>query len=85
MDRAIKPWDLSPMRKKTGPQFAQLELTVVFTIDQLAKIGAGCLVPRFDGAIHSLEWKEALWGRRVMAALRPRKPLEQQYSAVLSA
>ncbi|WP_300075050.1 hypothetical protein, partial [uncultured Ruegeria sp.] len=24
-----------------------------------------CLIPRFDGAIHSLEWKEALWDKFV--------------------
>ncbi|WP_207209918.1 hypothetical protein, partial [Tropicimonas sp. IMCC6043] len=39
-----------------------------------------CLIPRFDGAIHSLEWKEALWDRYVTAAPRPRTPSEQQYS-----
>jgi transposase len=39
-----------------------------------------CLVPRFDGAILSNEWKEALWARFVTAAPRPRTPSEQQYS-----
>ena len=32
-----------------------------------------CLVPRFDGVIRSLEWKEAVWDRYVMAAPRPRR------------
>ena len=27
-----------------------------------------CLIPDFDGAIFSLEWKEALWARFFMAA-----------------
>ena len=39
-----------------------------------------CLIPRFDGAILSLEWKEAVWDRYGMGAPRPRTPSEQQYS-----
>jgi hypothetical protein len=39
-----------------------------------------CLIPRFNGAILSLEWKDALWDKFVMAAPRPRTPSEQQYS-----
>jgi hypothetical protein len=38
------------------------------------------LIPRFDGAILSLEWKEAAWDKFVTGALRPRMPSEQQYS-----
>jgi len=41
---------------------------------------ARCLIPRFDGVILSLEWKEAVWARYVMGAPRPRAPSEQQYS-----
>jgi len=40
-----------------------------------------CLIAVFDGAIHSMEWKDALWDRYVMAAPRPRTPSEQQHSA----
>ena len=39
-----------------------------------------CLIPWFDGAIHSLEWKEVLWAKFVTAAPRPRSRSEQQYS-----
>src|SRR6056297_1260729 len=39
-----------------------------------------CLIPGFDGVIHSMEWKEALWDKFVTAAPRPRTPSEQQYS-----
>jgi CO/xanthine dehydrogenase Mo-binding subunit len=39
-----------------------------------------CLIPRFDGAILSLEWKEAAWDKFVTGAPRPRTPSEQQYS-----
>ena len=31
---------------------------------------SSCLIPRFDGAILSLEWKEAVWARFVTAAPR---------------
>jgi hypothetical protein len=34
------------------------------------------LIPWFDGVILSLEWKEALWDKFVMAAPRPRTPSE---------
>ena len=39
-----------------------------------------CLIPRFDGAILSQEWKEALWARFAMEAPRPRTPSELQYN-----
>jgi hypothetical protein len=39
-----------------------------------------CLIPRFDGAILSQEWKEALWDKFVMGAPRPRTLSELQYS-----
>ena len=39
-----------------------------------------CLIPRFDGAILSQEWKEALWARFVTEAPRPRTPSELQYN-----
>ena len=42
--------------------------------------GLRCLIPRFDGAILSSEWKEAIWDRYVTGAPRPRTPSEQQYS-----
>ena len=47
--------------------------------DRLAEI-IELLIPRFDGAILSLEWKEAIWDRYVTGAPRPRTPSEQQYS-----
>ena len=39
-----------------------------------------CLIPRFDGAILSFAWKEAVWDRYVTGVPRPRTPSEQQYS-----
>jgi hypothetical protein len=39
-----------------------------------------CLIPRFDGAIRSQEWKEALWDKFVTGAPRPRTLSELQYS-----
>jgi hypothetical protein len=38
------------------------------------------LIPWFDGAILSLEWKDALWDKFVTEAPRPRTLSEQQYS-----
>jgi hypothetical protein len=39
-----------------------------------------CLIPRFDGAILSQAWKEALWDKFVTGAPRQRTPSELQYS-----
>ena len=36
------------------------------------KRGVDCLIPWFDGAILSQEWKEALWDKFVTGAPRPR-------------
>jgi hypothetical protein len=44
----------------------------------VGRILARCLIPRFDGAILSLEWKEAVCDRYVTGAPRPRTPSEQQ-------
>ncbi|MBQ0803914.1 MAG: hypothetical protein KBT65_03430 [Sulfitobacter sp.] len=49
-------------------------------ISQSAYNTPRCLIPWFDGAIYSLEWKEALWDKFVMGAPRPRTPSERQYS-----
>ena len=48
--------------------------------DALVVFEASCLIPRFDGAILSLEWKEAVWDKFVMAAPRPRTRSELTYS-----
>ena len=42
--------------------------------------GPSCLIPRFDGALLSWEWKEALWAKFVTEAPRPRTPSERQYN-----
>ena len=47
---------------------------------ELTARGISCLIPWFDGAILSQDWKEALWDRFVTGAPRPRTPSEQQYS-----
>jgi len=46
----------------------------------LANRHTRCLIPRFDGAILSQAWKEALWDKFVTGAPRPRTPSELQYS-----
>ncbi|MEQ7775214.1 NmrA family NAD(P)-binding protein, partial [Xanthomonas hortorum] len=32
-------------------------------VDKLLLISSRCLIPGFDGALFSLDWKEALWAR----------------------
>src|SRR6056297_4355242 len=52
-------------------------------IEKHAKIrncSTRCLIPWFDGAILSQEWKEALWAKFVTGAPRPRTLSEQRYS-----
>ncbi len=61
------------MRPESVPDMSFFSLTA-FVFDPR------CLIPRFDGAILSLEWKEAVWDKFVMGAPRPRTPSEQQYS-----
>jgi hypothetical protein len=54
------------------------------SLKTMVACGTRCLIPRFDGAICSLEWKEALWDKYVTAAPRPRTQSEQQYSDPLA-
>jgi hypothetical protein len=42
----------------------------------------GCLVPDFDGALHSHEWREALWARFTMGAPQRRRRSVERYSIV---
>jgi len=44
-----------------------------------------CLVPAFDGAIFSLEWKEALWDKFHTAAPRRLRPFVEQSKIVKKA
>src|SRR3954451_12821600 len=41
-----------------------------------------CLIPAFDGAIFSVEWKDALWARFFMEAPRRRRRSVERYSIV---
>ena len=54
-----------------GVRYIQLIEGEVSAVRQLM---ARCLIPRFDGAILSLEWKEAVWGKYVMRAPQPGTP-----------
>jgi hypothetical protein len=44
--------------------------------------GVGCLIPGFDGAIFSQEWKEALWARFFMGAPPRLRRSVERYSIV---
>ncbi|MEQ3710470.1 MAG: hypothetical protein ABNH23_14055, partial [Tateyamaria sp.] len=50
------------------------------TIVAVCVIPLRCLIPRFDGAILTQAWKEALWDKFVTGAPRQRTPSELQYS-----
>jgi hypothetical protein len=41
-----------------------------------------CLIPDFDGAIFSLEWRDALWARFFTAAPQRLRQSVEQYSIV---
>jgi hypothetical protein len=47
-----------------------------------AGMGIRCLIPDFDGAIFSLEWKEALWDRFCMEAPQRLRQSVEQYRIV---
>jgi hypothetical protein len=71
-------------RQKIDVLKKSLEILGFHLGHQLRKASAyapfSCLIPRFDGAILSQAWKEAIWGTFVTRAPRPRTPSEQQYS-----
>ena len=71
IDRALylpKAWAEAPVRRSRAH------------VPEAVEFATRCLIPRFDGAILSLEWKDALWDKFVTAAPRPRTLSEQQYS-----
>ncbi len=47
-----------------------------------AKRKPRCLIPGFDGALFSLEWRDALWDRFYMAAPRRQRQSVEQYKIV---
>jgi hypothetical protein len=44
--------------------------------------GARCLIPDFDGAVFSREWKEALWAKFSTAAPQRLRQSVERYSIV---
>ncbi len=59
-------------------RLAALAGAMEWVLDIQQREATRCLIPWFDGAILSQEWKEALWDKFVTAAPRPRTPSEQQ-------
>lgn len=49
---------------------------------QRTDIQARCLIPGFDGAIFSLEWKEALWARFCTGTPQRQRQSVEQYKIV---
>lgn len=54
--------------------------SIIFKADILIAKRIRCLIPRFDGAILSLRWKEPVYNRFVTGGARPRTLSERQYS-----
>lgn len=55
----------------------------VFASDeQVAALFSNCLIPGFDGAIFSHEWREALWARFYMEAPQRQRQSVEQYKIV---
>ena len=52
--------------------------------DQTQGLGgdSACLIPGFDGAVFSREWKEALWAKFSTAAPQRRRQSVERYSIV---
>jgi hypothetical protein len=71
---------VAPVTKllQRSPATASIEPVIL-----LALVGSSrCLIPYFDGALFSLEWKEALWDRFYTAAPRRLRRSVEQYSIV---
>jgi hypothetical protein len=52
------------------------------TAAPVAAAAGWCLVPGFDGAFLSAEWKEALWDKFFMAARRRQRRSVERYNIV---
>jgi hypothetical protein len=46
------------------------------------RLEASCLIPDFDGAVSSREWKEALWDRFCMGAPARQRQCVERYNIV---
>ena len=64
---------ISGFSAKPSPDFAQSHLRNPET---------SCLIPEFDGALFSLEWKEGLWARFFTAAPPRQRQSVEQYRIV---
>jgi hypothetical protein len=51
-------------------------------MNQIGRIPLCCLVPGFDGAVFSSEWKDALWARFSTAAPQRQRQSVERYNIV---
>src|SRR4051812_27000021 len=70
--RATRPRSNSPDPISLGPAHSQprraTEQSARPHSSQMIRTPANCMVPGFDGALFSLEWKDALWAKFYMGA-----------------
>jgi len=69
------------------PQFTPNECANAQTCSRLPAMSQSdrilrCLIPRFDGALFSQEWKDALWARLSTAAPQRRRQSVERYTIV---
>src|SRR5208337_4622673 len=69
---------------KAGTRFRQARLREASASEPLRKCRnrIRCLIPVFDGAVFSTEWKEALWDRFFTAAPRRQRRSVERYNIV---
>ena len=86
-DEAMFAGWFAPRRTTPGgqPLYSDLAIEHVLTLRlvfHLALRQAECLIPWFDGAVFTCEWKEALWARFSMAAPQRQRQSVERYSIV---
>ena len=84
MRAALNPdivlYDMPPLLTYDDTSAFLPQLDGILLVSDGTQTMARCLIPWFDGAILSQEWKETLWDKFVMGAPRPRTSSELQYS-----
>ena len=56
--------------------------TILHTFEARRDMTIECLIPDFDGAVFSMEWKDALWARFSTAAPQRQRRSVERYSIV---
>jgi hypothetical protein len=72
------PGGSASLTPSDAKEIAPEDFSKIDVFQAIYEIGSNCLVPAFDGAYFSREWKEALWVRfYTEAPPRQRRPVER--------